>query len=106
MAPPNRVLFAEKVEPVTLTFPPEPLSSPPPKSLLEVLSAFSNVTSSMSRYTSMPFCSTGPLQLEVPHPLALPWLPSRMGLVTPGAGSMVTGAEAEVRGILTPQLPM
>jgi hypothetical protein len=38
-------------------------------------------------------------------PAALPWLPSRTGFVTPGAGLMVRGAADDVPEVATDQLP-
>ena len=106
MAPPSSPEACRKVEPVTLSDPPALLSTPPPSSpLVPVLRAFSMVTSSILTKAS-PIVSTGPPQLEVVQPLGLPSLPSRMGLVTPGAGPIVSGADADVPVGLMVQLPM
>ena len=50
---------------------------------------------------------TGPLQpaLVVVQSEALPPLPSSAGLVTPSAGSMVSGVEADVPVVAIVQLP-
>ena len=71
-----------------------------------MLSAFWNVTPSMSTKAELLTVRTGPLQAEVEHGLELlPPLPSRVGLATPLAGSIVSGADAEVPLVLTVQLP-
>ena len=59
---------------------------------------------STSAYTVW-MVSTGPLPAGVWHPVALPSLPSRMGLATPAAGAIVTGAEDEVPEEATAQFP-
>ena len=59
----------------------------------------------MSTCTFEPMVRTGPLHTLVWHPVALPWLPSRTGFVTPDAGLMVIGAEDDVPEVATDQLP-
>ena len=107
MAPPSSPESCKKVEPVMLSVPPTLLSMPPPSSPFKkpVLVASWMVMSSILTKAS-PIVSAGPPQLEVVHPLALPPLPSRMGLVTPDAGSIVSGADGEVPVGLIVQLPM
>jgi hypothetical protein len=50
--------------------------------------------------------STGPLHAEVGQFVALPLLPSRIGSVTPVAGSIVSGAANVVPGVSTVKFPL
>ena len=59
----------------------------------------------MSTCTFKPMVRTGPSQALVWQPAGLPWLPSRTGPLTPGAGLMVRGAEDDVAEVATDQLP-
>ena len=105
-APPSAAESPVKPEPVTVRVPPASFWIAPPKGAADVLSAFWNATPSMTTKAELLIAMIGPLHAEVEHGLELlPPLPSRVGLATPFAGSMVSGADSEVPPVLTVQFP-
>ena len=134
MAPPKLAVLSSKLVSVTVRTPPQLLSMAPPRvktpepspvptpccvgvvlkpssmvrppavrPVITTCTTFSTYTTSVR--AMVPTVRTGPAQLGVVQPAALPRLPSSTGLETPAAGSMVTGAPGDVAGVPMVQLP-